>query len=153
MQQEDYPALYQAADKASIKAQTTFLNIIKWYVFLLIAGVLLSFIGINSKIPAIIAAIFFLFTIGLSILMATKQYQKIWYNSRAVAESVKTVTWRFIMKTEPYLGEISLNDVRSKFCTTLKNILDQNKQIAHEFDGELNKQECECTNGVTLISD
>lgn len=59
MEQEDYPALYQASDKASIKAQTTFLNIIKWYVFLLIAGALLSLLGVNSKILAIILDTFF----------------------------------------------------------------------------------------------
>lgn len=49
-----------------------------------------------------IAAVLFSLTIGLTLLMAFMRFDKSWYIARAVAESVKTRTWSFIMQSEPY---------------------------------------------------
>lgn len=137
MKDIDYPSLFQASDKAAIAAQTHYLNSLKLYILLLIIAATLSLIGINSRASAIGAAITFLGTIGLNSYIFTKHLQKNWYITRAVAESVKTITWRFIVRAEPFFGNTSLNEARKNFATSLHKILEQNKQIAGTFDSDL----------------
>jgi hypothetical protein len=40
----------------------------------------------------------------MSVLLMYIQPEKAWYIGRAVAESIKTLSWRFIMKSEPFEG-------------------------------------------------
>ena len=128
MKDLDYPALYLAANSASINNQTTYLKSIKYYLILLIVAAGFSIYAGDSKVAAIIAATLFLVTLFLSILTATKKNDRIWYNGRAVAESVKTITWRYMMKAEPF-DKSDLKVVNSEFVSALKEILKQNKEL------------------------
>jgi hypothetical protein len=102
MEYEDYPGLYQASDKASLQAQTCYLAAIQIYLILLIAGAVCTLFLGECTILAIIAAVILIATLFTSILLAFKRFDKTWYNGRVVAESVKTVTWRYMMHAEPY---------------------------------------------------
>lgn len=135
MKQEDYPGLYQETDEASIKAQNIYLKIIALYLCLLIVATVYSLIMGTSTVLAIIAALIFLATLFLTIYIAVKRYDKTWYSARAVAESVKTVTWRYIMRAEPY-QDTGDEVARHAFITDLQQILEQNKQLAQIFTGE-----------------
>lgn len=135
MEHEDYPGLYQAADEASINAQNAYLKTIALYLCLLITAAVCSLLIGASTVLAILAALIFLGTLFLSIFLVVKRYDKTWYNARAVAESVKTVTWRYMMCAEPYNDpkeEVS----RSALINTMKMILEQNTQLAHAFTGD-----------------
>lgn len=135
MKHEDYPGLYQETDEASIKAQSTYLKTIKRYLFLLVAAAVCSLVMGASKCIAILAAFFFVATILLSILLAFKRYDKTWYNARAVAESIKTITWRYVMHAEPY-QDADVEIAKKIFINNLKGILEQNKQLAQAFTGD-----------------
>ncbi len=141
MQHEDYPALYQAADEASIKCQRNYLFLMRSYLLILILAAFLSFFGITTKFLAIISSILFLTTISISIYILVKQYQKKWYNLRAVAESVKTVTWRYMMCAEPFSHNQNNKEAKQKFSETLINILHQNKTEVDEFSGFSNSSD------------
>jgi len=134
MREEDYPALYLAADAASKSAQTTFLNALRLYAYLAIAGAGLAAYGIESKGAAVAAAILFLGGLAVSILLAIKQYESTWYRARAVAESIKTSTWRFMMKAEPF-ENADLTEARTVFLHTLKQILQEHKDLGADLAG------------------
>ncbi len=132
----DYPALYDSSNNASLESQKYYLTIMKAYLTLsVIAGVLSIYIK-ESTLAGIIATISFFAILFLSIFQAVKRYDKTWYNGRAVAESVKTRTWRFVMRAEPYFDNENLDSVKKDFCEDLKDILDQNRELgsflAHE---------------------
>lgn len=135
MENKDYPGLYQETDEASIKAQKIYLEIIALYLCLLIVAAVCGLKMGTSTVLAIIAALIFSGTLFLSIYIAVRRYDKTWYNARAVAESVKTVTWRYIMRAEPY-QDTGDEVARHAFITDLKQILEQNKQLAQIFTGE-----------------
>lgn len=141
MDEKDYPALYQASDSASIKIQASFLNCIRGYICLLILGSILGVYGIESKMMAWIAAIFFLGATFISILMATKKFESLWYRSRAVAESVKTSTWRFMMRVEPYEDSLSEKTTKAEFSNMLQNILNEHKDVVQEWGGKVSEHE------------
>lgn len=141
MQENNYPALYQAADNASINAQNGYLNNVKAYVVLSVLGAGLSVIGINSKGAAILAAIMFLGGLFLSIYIAVKKNEGVWYRARAVAESIKTLTWRFMMCTEPFDSARPLHEAKSVFRELLHRILNEHKDLAHDLAGSFSLEE------------
>jgi hypothetical protein len=120
----DYPALYRDADAASLLAQRKFLCALAGNLALLVGTAVLSFI--NDPAPGFGAAVV-LALVGstvLTIYMALGQPQRDWYGTRALAESIKTVTWRFMMKAEPYNGGEAA--ARDHFIANLKSIVDDN---------------------------
>jgi hypothetical protein len=103
MEQKDYPGLYRAADNASISAQNAHLRAVKWHIFTLILGASLAINPLPNAIYSLINASVFLAALGISIFAASQRYERSWYSARAVAESVKTSTWRYVMRAEPFL--------------------------------------------------
>jgi hypothetical protein len=135
MEEKDYPALYQAADVASFNAQKGYLNNVKAYIALSVLGAGLSVVGIQSKEAAILAAIVFLGGLFISIYIAVKKNENVWFRARAVAESIKTSTWRFMMQTEPFDASSEINKAKSDFRDLLKRILNEHKDLAHDLAG------------------
>jgi len=133
MKDSNYPALYQAADTAAVRAQKHHLRSFKTYVVLAILGAVFSIPSINSKEVACTAALVFIAGLSVSVFMAIRKNESIWYEARAVAESVKTVSWRYMMGTEPF--DLSMSDaaVRDKFRILLKSILNEHKELGLAF--------------------
>lgn len=132
-QYKDYPALYQAADQVSNETQATYLGLMKWNIFLLIIAAIFSFFGINSTVMAVLSAIVFIITIIINIVLMTKNYHDTWYKARLIAESIKTVSWRFMMKAEPFSSS-KMKDNTDKFRTVIDKILQDTRDITEKFD-------------------
>lgn len=141
MKQEDYPALYRAAEDASENAQKAFLRCTKGYAFLSIAGATLALYGVDSTKSALFAALLLLAALGITVLMAVRKYENSWYRARAVAESIKTATWRYMMCAEPFNREPRSVDDKNVFATLLRSILQEHKDLAHELAGNLAEAE------------
>jgi len=131
----DYPGLYQTADKASVESQNNYMLGIGLYLSLLIAASVCSLFLGDSTSLAIIAALIFVATLFISILLLIKRYDKAWYNGRAVAESVKTITWRYMMHAEPYQNPND-SEARVVFVNDLRQILEQNREFDQIFTGD-----------------
>ena len=65
----------------------------------------------------------------LLVFMAVKKPEKDWYACRALAESIKTSTWRFTMRAEPFVDAPNLSVAKADFAGFLREILDANKHI------------------------
>jgi len=133
---EDYPGLYRAADSASVKAQRAYLRSIKWHMSTLVLGATLAINPLPSAIYSLLNAAIFLGALGISIVIATKRYERAWYSARAVAESVKTASWRYMMRAEPFLDAESVRHVNEVFRDLLAGILSTNNQIGDLLSGE-----------------
>jgi len=130
---EDLPELYDAANSASLSAQKSHLNIIKGYLILLVIGSLLTVYAEIINNAASYAIIVFLGTLMLTILQAYKRYDKVWYNGRAVAESIKTRAWRYMMRAEPYESAGEADSIRAQFRNELKEILRENRDLGEHL--------------------
>ncbi len=130
MEENDFPALYNAADSASLVAQSNYFNALKSYLYLLISAAIVAFFWSQNVYGAIASAALFLITLGILVFLKVKKPEDIWYNGRAVAESVKTRTWRWIMKAEPFNEEVSEEQAQRELLSDLKAILDQNRSLS-----------------------
>jgi FtsH-binding integral membrane protein len=128
---KDLPGLFQSADTASVKEQRKFFNGIFWYLTLLIIAALFAFFATDYPNPIlkIISTILFLLTLFIMIWLRVSRPDEIWYNGRAVAESVKTRSWRWMLRAEPYKDCESIEIVRKHFVNDLKTILKQNESL------------------------
>jgi len=133
---ECFPALFQAADDASLTAQSNYYFALKSYLFLLVIAALISFYYPTDLIGALASASLFLITLCILIWLKVQKPEDTWYNGRAVAESVKTRTWRWVMKAEPYDNDVPDEQSRKEFLSDLKSILDQNRSLSGHLESE-----------------
>ena len=141
MEEDQYPALYCATNKASIDAQSQYLSFVRTYSFLLITAAGLGVYGINEKWSAVAAALLVIGSIFLSVMMLLRRDEDTWYRARSVAESVKTSSWRFMMRCEPYVDAPDVRVVKSNFRARLKSILSEHKDLAEHIGGTVSEQE------------
>src|SRR5688572_11225120 len=98
MKQEEFPSLFSASDKASLTAQSNYLLIIGLDLTFMIIGSLLAIWSLKCEtyklIVYSISGFFLLTSLILTVILKSKAFEDIWYQGRALAESVKTLTWR-----------------------------------------------------------
>ncbi|WP_347258845.1 DUF4231 domain-containing protein [Methylocaldum sp.] len=129
----ELPGLYQSADQASLDAQKNYFRGLKWYLLLLICAAFASYARPSDIIGALLSAGLFLITLGILIFLRVKRPDDVWYNGRAVAESVKTRSWRWMMRADPYEDCENIEIISKQFINDLKAILDQNKSLSHSL--------------------
>jgi hypothetical protein len=138
LDEESLPSLYRTADSISASSQKEHFNFAIGYLGLLFLGSILAYMTSfcpDSKSIAIAAALSFLGSLALSLVAFFQRPESSWYSARAVAESVKTRAWRWMMRAEPYTDRESIEQARKEFISDLKAILDQNREMANRIDG------------------
>lgn len=119
-----YPTLFQQADQASIKAQRTFLRLTQWQAALLIMGTILSVTTslanqepwrtiYNSSM-----AVCFFGSLIISLVIGRQKYEKTWYQGRALAESIKSASWLYMMRADILDNDVAKNNF-GKLLNTL----------------------------------
>lgn len=134
-----FPALHHAADSASEEAQKNLLRLHRLNNILLIAAAFAAGTG-ESEAMAILSCILFLGLLGLYIYGQHNDLQGKWYQARALAESIKTATWRFIMCADPFHGADE-GVVTESFRKLLSELLNQNRGIADYLCGDLSTKD------------
>lgn len=127
------PGLFQASDKASIKAQSSYYLWLRAYLVLLTLAALVSFVWPTDVWGAIASAILFVIALVILVMLRITSLSDIWYNSRAVAESVKTRSWRWVMRAEPYVDTPQVETAVRQFIDDLREILKQNTSLSRNF--------------------
>jgi hypothetical protein len=134
VQYASYPALFRSADDASNKKQKAYLRLIgAEYSVLLLASVLSDS---AFKGPTFYLLYSFIFVVSVVLLLTRNLWklQQDWYRCRALAESVKTLTWRYIMRAAPFADGPPLQSARGEFRNQLYRIFDANRATADKID-------------------
>lgn len=125
VKREDFPGLHRGSDEASSKAQRTYLILQRLYLGSLVIGSAfgaLTAIGLQDWNVVIYTVTASVFAVGLLLLgvIRTRQDDKAWFDGRAIAESVKTATWRFMAKAPPFAADSG--DPERRFVAELAEI-------------------------------
>jgi len=102
-----FPPLYGAADAASGTGRRRFRNATG---LRLLAAVLAAAASTVSglvlrgrvEVFGVVAAVFFLVALGLEVWLLADRPEQSWYDRRALAESVKTLSWRYAVGGLPF---------------------------------------------------
>lgn len=133
----ELPGLYQCSDQASLDSQNSYFRGLKWYLILLVLAAFVSYLRPSDNVGALLSAALFLVTLGILVFIRIKKPDDTWYNGRAVAESVKTRAWRWMMRAEPYQDNEDIQVVSKEFINDLKIILDQNRSLSHSLQSSV----------------
>ena len=102
MKANEFPPLFEAADAASNAAQRRFLVALAGNLVSLIAAAIFSVLNLPTPWFALSYTLILLLSLILTIYLEVIRPQQVWYSARALAESLKTISWRFMMRAEPF---------------------------------------------------
>ena len=131
MEEQDFPALYRSADKLSLDSQKHFFCILMIHLVVLIVAAILSTINITNKWIYAVQLLTLVSALGCSAYLWGAKPDRYWYAGRAVAESVKTITWRYVSRAEPFQTKDSI--AKNDFKQSLKMIFEQNQDICSKL--------------------
>ena len=120
----DFPALFQSADEESRRAQKSYLRAFRFRLFALLAaafGGALTLTTTEVEVGGWIAFVAFVCALGAELHIATTTPLKTWYEGRAVAESAKTLAWRYMVCGKPFTAQVA--DVDNQFLSQTFSLL------------------------------
>lgn len=137
-EERDYPSVYAAAGRASARAQAIF----RW-VFAVDLGIGLTGATLSTLAPAFkahaahlgwIGVALILLSVGMSAYLRSSAPERTWFGTRFIAESVKTICWRYVTKSDPFPGD---NEAiaSSKLAARIASIAAKKKELAWAFLG------------------
>lgn len=137
IQRTDLPEMYQQAGDASAQSQKLFFRWNLVNLLVLTAAAALTALKTWLQKPGAVVAVFLL-ALGaiLSFWLRQSKYERRWYSARAVAESVKTLSWRYMMCASPFEGGSEAADDRAsaQFNKALHEIADQEEAPVSKLD-------------------
>jgi hypothetical protein len=118
----DFPGLFQAADEASMRGQQTYLRALRVRLVLsvlaAVSGAITITVG-DADVSAVATALFFVGALGVDVLVLRDQPNQAWYKGRALAESTKTLTWRYAVGGAPFSRNLPDSDADQLFIERL----------------------------------
>lgn len=133
MEEKDFPNYYIAGDQASLMAQRLYTRYVRLDLFLMVLSTSLTIYNFQSeeskKIIYIISGIIMLIAIIFSLVIKNKKYEDIWYRGRALAESVKTLTWRYMTKSEYFDSSITDEEAKLRFTNRMRELHEEFKDL------------------------
>ena len=142
VQGRDFPSLYQSADRSSLSAQWRYLCLQKCHMGSLILGSVGAAIVTIVPVTAvtwIYGALAIVLAIGVVLTWVSRArgYDKVWFDCRAIAESTKTATWRFMMKAAPFKDDITAEQSFLKNLQKIREARPSNsKHLAQSFEAD-----------------
>jgi SMODS and SLOG-associating 2TM effector domain 1/SMODS and SLOG-associating 2TM effector domain 3 len=129
IERNDFPRMYRLADDKSVQAQRIFL---RWNVVNFVALILGALVvALKEWIPGapVISAVLLAAGAAMTFWLRKNRYERGWYRSRAVAESVKTLTWRYMMCAAPYDRSLDTPTATRLFNGVLHEIALQEPEV------------------------
>ncbi|MEU7106237.1 DUF4231 domain-containing protein [Streptomyces sp. NPDC046215] len=96
--------VFQAADTASLAGQRSYMTGTKWRLLLAVLAAALAAVDMTTAVAAVLLA--FLATVCLEVWMLAERPERAWYDGRALAESTKTLAWRYAVGGEPFSADL-----------------------------------------------
>lgn len=107
LRDEDMPDLFHGADKASLRAQRSFIAATRARLTLAVLAAVLAVFATDVSqghvdAVGIGAACAFVGALAVEIWLLADRPEEVWYDGRAVAESAKSLSWRFAVGGTPF---------------------------------------------------
>jgi hypothetical protein len=127
----DFPASYTTADAASLDGQRRFITSTRIQLILLViasAAGSLSW-GVNDSWDgtALIAGVAFAAAAVLRVILLRHRPHRFWYDGRAAAESIKTLSWKYAVGGDPFVVDegrsaVNFEELVNEVCTSFDTL-------------------------------
>ncbi|MGA5565075.1 DUF4231 domain-containing protein [Streptomyces platensis] len=117
----DFPAVFRSADAASLSGQRRHMRGTKWRLVLAVLAAVCAVSGKDAAVAVVLLA--FLATVYLEVWMLAERPERAWYDGRALAESAKTLSWRYAVAGEPFPAALPADTAERRFHERLEVLL------------------------------
>ncbi|WP_280717174.1 DUF4231 domain-containing protein [Kitasatospora sp. MAP5-34] len=94
------PELFWTADSSSQQGQRRAVTLSRWELLLLVSAAAAG--SADGRTWSWLAAFAYLCTVALAAVAGRQNPQGLWYEGRAAAESVKTLSWKYAVRADAY---------------------------------------------------
>ncbi|MFI6434333.1 DUF4231 domain-containing protein [Streptomyces sp. NPDC050759] len=96
---EDLPPLFRVSDQTAISHQSESFRAVRRQLTVLLAATTVAMLGqgLDSHVPAILAAVLYGLTIAIGLHIARRRARAQWQAHRAVAELLKSLAWQYMV--------------------------------------------------------
>jgi hypothetical protein len=136
MGNEAFPALFRRADTASNRYQREYLWLIQAEYALLFVASIISMSVFTGATIYVAFVVVLLLSLGVLVLRSVRKPEQDWYGCRALAESVKTLSWRFMMRAAPFADPAPASP-KLAFREHLHDLFRKNQTIADRIDQDV----------------
>jgi hypothetical protein len=126
---EHFPDLYHSANRSSKAAQDNYFRTAIGETLFLVLPPILAALPLVEEVRGVGYAISLVGLVTISSVSHVMKFDQKWYRCRALAESIKTSSWRYIMRAEPFVDARSASIPESAFRLHLQAILNQNREL------------------------
>ena len=131
VEQFPYPAIFHAADAAAESAQRWFLRLSACRLWALVAvAVLAALTGLIDQWSAFIALAPISVALFAEIILLARRLERRWYQARAVAESAKTLAWRYRVGGRPLGLRRTDREADTEIVTRLSALLSEFRDLS-----------------------
>jgi hypothetical protein len=126
----DLPGVHDAADTASCRGQKTYLILSAARLIALVVAAVagaLSFITVVFDLFGVIVLVAFIVAAISEVTLIWLQPERNWYSGRAIAESTKTLAWRFAVKGNPFGPTLTSAVAESLLRRRISEVLTEGK--------------------------
>jgi hypothetical protein len=128
----DLPTLFRDADRDSIAGQRQYIRATAtrlWAVVLAAIAAICSDLLMAGEVEifGLVAAAFFVVALGVEVWLLADRPERDWFDGRALAESAKTLSWRFAVGGAPF--HIDYAGASGRLEDELANLLDDAPEI------------------------
>ncbi|WP_226701142.1 DUF4231 domain-containing protein [Priestia aryabhattai] len=140
--EKHFSTYFEQADNISNNSQTWYIRVFWGSLISLVVSAGLGCISgiLNEKNHAqtiliinVIIIVLIIISVICTIVIHQSKLQKYWYDGRAVAESLKTMSWKYINSASPY-DHADIKGANFQFANDLKLILQSHEDIVNEIN-------------------
>lgn len=124
---EHLPSPFKAADTASLRGQSQYARATKLRLsFAVLAAVLAAMtfqVGDTWDLAALCVALTFIATLLTEVWLLVTKPERAWYDGRAFAESIKTLSWRYAVAAKPFSLQSPDSEIDRLFITEVSKVI------------------------------
>ncbi|GGY94436.1 DUF4231 domain-containing protein [Streptomyces poonensis] len=119
--EDDLPVVFRSSDAASLTGQRSYIRGTKFRLVLAVTAALCGALDHQVALMGLVAV--FVLTICVEVWLLTGRPEQSWYDGRALAESTKTLAWRFAVGGAPFPADLSQSEAHRRFQRRLGELL------------------------------